>query len=63
MSVGSVSSATSSSASLTTLDPKDLNKDGKVTQDEILQYNLTHPQSDSAKAAETKSNNLLDVTV
>jgi len=62
MSVGSISSATSST-SPTTFDPRDLNRDGKVTEMEIKQYNQTHPQSDAAKAGETKSSGLVDVTV
>lgn len=62
MAVGSVGGATSGS-SVSVLDPRDLNRDGKVTEVEIQQYNQVHPQADTAEATQEKSNHLLDVTV
>jgi hypothetical protein len=62
MAVGGVGSATSSS-SVSVLDPRDLNRDGKVTELEIQQYNQTHPQADTTAATQEKSNHLVDVTV
>lgn len=63
MAVGSVGSATSSTSSTVVTDPRDLNRDGKVTEMEIQQYNSTHPEADTAQTAQTKTNSLLDVTV
>jgi len=62
MAVGSVGSASSSSAAVTDL--RDLNKDGKVTTEEILQYRLLHPETSSTgSASSTQSSSLFDVTV
>lgn len=67
MAVGSVGSATSSSTSALVSDPRDLNRDGKVTEMEIQQYDRTHPKADTKadtkETVQAKSDNLLDVTV
>jgi len=51
MSVGSIGGVTASSA--VSLDPRDLNKDGKVSAAEIQAYANAHP--DPEKTASTRS--------
>jgi hypothetical protein len=53
MSVGSISGASTSVQAST--DPRDLNKDGKVSQAEIEAYERAHPKPKKADAAAAKT--------